>query len=285
MRRLREILAGLDGSPPAFHALKESIRLAQWAKGRVTAIAVAPSYVGDLSLVGLKNPKAAIDGPSEGILATAFEMAESAGMRIEVIREEGEPHERIAERARDGRFDVLVLGFDRRWSFRRTLFGTMHTKLANRAHTDILVIPHESEVAWDRTFYLDWLPEPSPKVFSRALDFCRAYGSQLFSARFDFTRVRNAEVTFHAPVSPPSEPKGNRTKPAQGTKTTSHESSKQIERSRDVSKVIASRLADDRIGVFFLPYRTRSGLGGWLTRRFLERLILESPCPVMILKT
>jgi nucleotide-binding universal stress UspA family protein len=285
MRRLREILVGLDGSLPAFHALKESIRLAQWAKGRVTAIAVTPSYEGDLSLVGVKNPKAAIDGPSEAILATAFEMAELAGMRIGVIREEGEPHERIAERAREGRFDVIVLGFERRRSLRHALFGTMHTKLAGGAHTDILVIPRASEIAWDRTFYLDWLPQPSPKAFARALDFCRAYGSQLSSATFDFTKARDAELTLHAPVHPSSNQIPIREDPPQLLQTAGHDSSIPIERSRDRAKVIASRLAAERIGLFFLPYRAGSGLGGWVTRRFLERMILDSPCPVMILQT
>jgi len=284
MRRLREILVGVDGSLSAFHALKESIRLAQWAKGRVAAIAVAPSYEGDLSLVGLKNPKAAIDGPSDAILATALELAESAGMQIGVIREEGEPHERIAQWALEGRFDVVVLGFERRRSFRQALFGTRHAKLAKRAGTDILIIPHASEIAWDRTFYLDWLPEPSPEAFGRALDFCHAYGSQLSSATFDFTKARNAELTFHAPHHPSSNQVPIRKESPRLPPMAGHEP-KPLERSRDRARVIASRLAAERIGVFFLPYRGRSGLGGWLTLKFLERLILESPCPVMILKT
>ena len=44
MRRLRKILAAVDGSPASLHALREAIRLAQWVKGGVTVITVAPSY-------------------------------------------------------------------------------------------------------------------------------------------------------------------------------------------------------------------------------------------------
>ncbi|MHC1744757.1 MAG: universal stress protein [Syntrophobacteraceae bacterium] len=283
MRRLKEILVALDGSSASFHALQESIRLARWAKGRVTAIAVAPSFEGDLSLVGVKNPKDAIEGPSGEILSKAFGMAASAGMEIGVIWEEGAIEERIACRAREGRFDVIVLGRESHRPLRHLFSCTMPVKLASRAPRDILVIPDASEVSWERSFYLDWLAEPDLETFSRSLELCDAYDSLLLSARLDFSKSRDAGLIVYEPIPSLSgsggKPKSRRSAP----RSMPREVSRQPAPTRDLAKAVGLMLADERVGMFFLPFRAVSGIGGWVTRRFLDRLILESPCPVMIL--
>lgn len=284
MRRLKEILVALDGSSAAFHALQESMRLARWAKGRVTAIAVAPSYEGDLSLVGLKNPKNAIEGPSGEILSKAFSMAASSEMEIGVICEEGEIDQRIACRAHEGGFDLIVLGREPHRTFRHLLFSTMPVKLASRSPGDILVVPEGTEIRWERALYLDWQSDPDPRPFSRALDICEAYDSWMLSARLDFTKGRRAELVLCEPIPPNSHtgPEASQQRGAHGSLP--QEISRQSPQSRDLAKAVSGMLVEERTGMLFLPYQPVRGIGGWVTRRFLDRLILESPCPVMILK-
>lgn len=281
MRRLKDILVGLDGSMSAHHALKESIRMAQWAQGRVTVITVAPSYEGDLSLVGVRNLKAAMDGSSAEALARALEAAEAAGTEIGVICEEGEAHERIAERAGRGGFDLVALGQARGRTLRHTLFGTLCARLAPLLQTDILVIPHLAEISWERSFYLDWLPEAGPETLARAAGVCAAHGSELHSARIASHRGGQAEISFFEPLTPASlavlpQPSGNL---AQVRRQAMRHSA----RFRHLPKQIGSHLRDTRVGMFLLPYQGSSGMGGWLTRRLFESMVAESPCPIMIL--
>ncbi len=282
MRRPKNILVGVDGFGAADHALKQSMHLARWAQGRVTVITVAPPYEGDLSLVGVRSLKAAIDGPSAAVLARAVETAGAEGMEIDVICEEGEAHERIAERAGKGGFDLVVLGRERGRTPRQRIFGSLCARLAPLVSTDILVIPVATEISWERSFYLDWLSPGSQETFSRALNVCAAYGSELHSARTTALRWsgRN-KITYSAPYAPTWA--GELTQPSTTPLNTPPEISRRLERSGDPSKQIGSYLRDNQIGVFLFPYRVSSGIGGWRNRRFLESMIAESPCPIMVL--
>lgn len=285
MRRLKEILVALDDSSAACHALQESMRLAKWAKGRVTAIAVAPSFEGDLSLVGVRNPKDAIEGPSAQILNAAFSKAADSGMQIDVICEEGDVCERIARRAREGGFDLVVLGREPHRPFRHLLFSTLPVQLASQSPGDILVLPESAGIRWERALYLDWQSDFDGGTFSRALDLCQAYGSLLLSVRIDFTKGRDAELVVCEPKpAKPGDVPVAKKRPS-SPRTPPKDVSRRSPQSRDLAKAIGGLLVEERIGVLLLPYRPARGIGGWVTRRFLDRLILESPCPVMILKT
>jgi nucleotide-binding universal stress UspA family protein len=177
MPRHKKILAAVDGSEAGFHVLKESIRLAQWGRGGVTAIAVAPSYEGDLSLVGVKNPKAAIFGRSEAVLARAVEIAEALGVRIEVICEEGEPHEKIAGRARA--FDCVAMGAGPGKGFLARLIPGVSAKVAAISTADVLIVPQGKALCWDRMLFASDARAESAGFAASAQELARSYEGML----------------------------------------------------------------------------------------------------------
>ena len=179
MRRLKDILVALDGSSSSFHALEESIRLAQWGKGRVTAITVAPAYEGDLSLVGVRNIKAAMEGPSEEILGRAVEIAETLSAPIDVICEEGEAHRKIVERAEVRGSDLIVLGASGRKSLIRSFFGSIGSRVTEQSTRDVLVIPEDVPLGWEKILLVADGSELGKSSRELALELAVSYGGEL----------------------------------------------------------------------------------------------------------
>jgi len=179
MRRLKNILVAMDGSPSSFHALEESIRLAQWGKGGVAAITVAPPYEGDLSLVGVKNIKAAIEGPSEEILGRALGIAEARSSSLEVICEEGEVHRKIVEHAEARRCDLIVLGASSRKSWAGSLLGSTASRVIEHSSRDVLVIPEDVPVGWERILLATDGSQYGKSSRELALELAVSYGGEL----------------------------------------------------------------------------------------------------------
>ena len=153
MRRYKNILVAVDGSEASFHALAESIRLAQWGKGGATVIHVAPFYEGDLSLVGVKNIKATVNGLGGPILQEATNIAELHKFSINSILARGEIHEGIAQHALEEDVDLIVLGA-RKTSFIEGLFaGRVLREVIGLSSKDVLVIPDQATIGWDKVLF------------------------------------------------------------------------------------------------------------------------------------
>jgi nucleotide-binding universal stress UspA family protein len=179
MWRARSILAALDGGAPSLNALGEAIRLAQWGNGRVTGLTVAPSYEGDLSLVGVRDLDSVLAGPCEEILEGALDVAEALGVRIKILCEEGEPHVKILERAESEGSDLIVMGASRRSPFWSVLLGSVMTSVIARSRTDVLVIPEGARVKWECALLALDPAGNGESVAERALEWAAAYGCAL----------------------------------------------------------------------------------------------------------
>jgi len=178
MRRLKKILAAVDGSPASLHALREAIRLAQWVKGGVTVITVAPSYEGDLSLIGVKDIKAVLQGECEKILSEAMEIAEEHEISLRIICEEGEIAEKIVERAETEEMDLIVLGNAGPRRFIDFFKGGVLSGVSRYSRRDILVIPQGKTLNWSRILLT--MDHPDSAVFARrAVEIALTSGAQM----------------------------------------------------------------------------------------------------------
>jgi nucleotide-binding universal stress UspA family protein len=76
MAKYNRLLVGVDGSETSLHALQESFKL---SKNWVTVVTVAPSYAGDLRIMGVSGVREKLQEPCDTALARAQEVADAAG--------------------------------------------------------------------------------------------------------------------------------------------------------------------------------------------------------------
>jgi len=179
MRRYRNILVGVDGSQPGFHALEEAIRLAQWGKGGVAVIHVAPSYEGDLSLVGVRNIRAVVRGPGEQILSKAVEIAESHDFSIRTIYDEGKVHERIVHHAMARDVDLIVLGARRTLSMALFCLGNVVTRVLQLCPADVMAIPDQAPIGWEKILFAFESSKCGKDVAARVIELAVIHGGEL----------------------------------------------------------------------------------------------------------
>ncbi len=179
MQRLKKILVAVKGSRASVHALKESIALAQWGKGRVTVIAVGPPYEGDLSLVGVTNIKDTIRGWGGKILNDAVNLAETFHAEIDVIYEEGTPYKKIVEHAENEKSDVIVVGVNRGHSLAEVFGDGTIARVIRRSRVDILAIPVDAPIGWERIFLATKGYRIRRNAAARAVSLARSYGGEL----------------------------------------------------------------------------------------------------------
>jgi nucleotide-binding universal stress UspA family protein len=284
MRRYRNILVAVDGSEAGFHALEESIRLAQWGKGGATVIHVAPSYEGDLSLVGVKNIKDAVDGPGEAILEEAMEIAKLHDFPISAILARGEVHERIAEYALTKDVDLIVLGAKKTPPIVRLFAGRVLAELMAISSKDVLVIPHQATIRWDKVLFPTDSSANDEKAATRVIDIARSYGSEL-----RILLVTKALVNLRGKVSVSSE--SNVEEHAiqyledihMEAERANVKSESRMIRGRFTS--VVSRIASDEdASMIAIGPRKRTRAVWRFGRTPVTSLVYSSPCPVLLLQ-
>lgn len=283
MRRHKNILVVLDGSEAGFLALSESIRLAQWSRGRVAAMVVVPPYEGDLSLVGVKNVEGAILGSCEEILRRAVELGESMGVRIRVACEEGEPHEKIMEHAAAGGQDLIVLGAPPENSWLRLVLGSTASRLIGSCRRDVLIVPEGIPVRWDSALLVIDESEGDEALIEGGIDLASSYGAALTAL---FTGIHRSNSSVVISASPSS---ADRPSPVGLLEDFRCRASKSGLRSEGVlvrgftGRAVRRMLRERDIGMIVLGSRGRQGFWSLLTGRSLEAIIRAARRPVLVI--
>jgi nucleotide-binding universal stress UspA family protein len=107
----KRILVAYDGSDGARAALKRGIELATALGAELSSISVEehlPHYAASISEV--KAAKEQIDEYFRGLTKHARDQAALAGVELETIVKQGHEVETIVTLAREGKFDLLVIG-------------------------------------------------------------------------------------------------------------------------------------------------------------------------------
>lgn len=193
--KYNRILVAVDGSASSFHALEQAFRLVgNW----ITVVSVAPVYQGDLRLVGVPDPQTVMTEPCNTALEKAQEMADAAGALIKTVCEIGEPHEGIVDRAETENRDLIVMGAKGHSFIERALLGSVTRRVIGYTHRDVLVVPPQAPVGWEKILLATDASESSEAATARALGLAQAYGSKLqVLAVMEFP----AQLYGEAPVS------------------------------------------------------------------------------------
>jgi nucleotide-binding universal stress UspA family protein len=176
MAKYSRLLVGMDGSETSLHALKESFKL---SKNWVTVVTVAPSYAGDLRIMGVSGIREKLREPCDSALALAQEMADAADALIRPLCTVGEPYECLVAEAESGSRDLIVLGVKGHSFVERALLGSVTRRVIGYTDKDVLVIPLHASIGWDRILVASDCSPGSEVALTRALDLAAAYDSEL----------------------------------------------------------------------------------------------------------
>lgn len=115
----KKILVPIDGSAHSTRALNEAIKIAKTTSGTITLLTVQPSRLKILSPP--KQPGS--DNPKSIILAEGRKLVQEEGVFAETVLLEGNVVDQIVNTARDGNFDLVVIGARGLNRFEEALLG------------------------------------------------------------------------------------------------------------------------------------------------------------------
>lgn len=288
MKKYQKILVALDGSSACYNALKQAIKLASEQKGAVLGIYVAPRFLGDLDLTGIKDIESIIQGPAEEITTRAQAIAKKErGLTIRMITEQGEPHERILDVAEAEGCDLIVLGSKDYSAVERgtkQVLGRTLTRVIGYSRLDVLVVPENATIRWGSILLATDGSIYSETATKKAIDFANAYGEKL-----KIITVVNTSDEFMT-IAPKIQ-KGMveaAQKLAQDTAQMAKGSGCEVEifvMEGDTAQTIAELAQKDGVDAIIMGSHGRTGIRRLLMGSVTEGVINLSPCPVLVVKT
>jgi nucleotide-binding universal stress UspA family protein len=146
MTMFDRILLAIGGDDPSFEPACVAGRLAAQLGARLSVVSVhrpASSVLGEPYYSGALIPRLT-EATSALEQARSIVLAEGAPEpTIEALA--GDPAERIADFARRGNFDLIVMGTHRRGRIGAALLGSVSAAVAARAGVPVLVVPEPSK--------------------------------------------------------------------------------------------------------------------------------------------
>lgn len=136
----QKILVAIDGSEWSNHAFAQALELANLAGASLTALAVEgplPAYAATIGEVDeVKREK---DAYFRMLAATARAQGEQAGVEIDVVVRPGHPADLISHVAKEGGYDLIVLGH-RGHFVRDRLLGSTADRVAEHAPCPVMIV-------------------------------------------------------------------------------------------------------------------------------------------------
>lgn len=137
----KKILIGYDGSDGAKHALKVAINLAKQYNAELHSISVeehVPHYAATIGEVDEFKKEA--NGFFKKINDEAIEEAKKEGIEFHVKVQAGHEVETIVHYAKDGKFDLLVIGFMGHSKIFGRVWGSTSQNITKLAPCTVIVV-------------------------------------------------------------------------------------------------------------------------------------------------
>lgn len=130
------VLVATDGSECSYAAAREFVQIAGAARHRVTILYVLP-----LLAVGRAPGYLQTELEGEGIsaLSTVSSIFHRSGLSADTDMRQGVPADAILQVAREGRFDLIVIGRRGVGGMRELLLGSVSRTIVHKAPCSVLV--------------------------------------------------------------------------------------------------------------------------------------------------
>jgi len=137
----QKILLAYDGSDGANRALEAAIDLAKLHQGNIWALAVEENLPHVTATVGeFQDIKEQANDKFRKLLQEAHDRAEKAGVELKTLLRGGHPAQTIVGVAKDGEFDVILVGHSGLSGVWAAFLGTTAEKVSRHAPCSVLII-------------------------------------------------------------------------------------------------------------------------------------------------
>jgi nucleotide-binding universal stress UspA family protein len=127
----------------------------------------------------VSNIGALMKAPAEKAIADAARLAGSHGVSLKTIILQGEPHEAIITLAEEEKYDLIALGVKGHNLSETVLMGSVTARVIGYGVTNVLVIPRESRLDWQRILVPVDGSTSSRAAADLAFRLADSYGSQV----------------------------------------------------------------------------------------------------------
>ena len=135
-----KILVATDGSEHSMKAVKKAMEMAEKEGVKVTLMSVAYFSKDDFDEMP-PNIQDKLEGQALVALKKARALFDKKGLKVETVLETGlVPANNIIKRAKDGRYDHIILGSTGLTGFKRALMGSTAAKVVAQAPCDVTVV-------------------------------------------------------------------------------------------------------------------------------------------------
>lgn len=137
----RKILLGYDGSAGAQRALEVALEMARLCGAELWALAVEERLPHFVATVGEMEEEKELANQYYGHhLAAAGEQAAKAGIELRTMLRAGHPARVIVDVAKEGDFDLVVLGHSRHFEVWAMFLGATAEKVSHHAPCSVLIV-------------------------------------------------------------------------------------------------------------------------------------------------
>jgi nucleotide-binding universal stress UspA family protein len=133
----QKILVPVDGSDHSMRALKEAINLAKMTDGKITLMHVNRR---ESPMSRSSNSKdEIIQSNGKSILAADKKIVEAEGLSVDTIMAEGKVAEEIVRTAKEGSFDLVIIGARGLSRVEEIMLGSVSCGVAEKAPCPVIV--------------------------------------------------------------------------------------------------------------------------------------------------
>lgn len=281
--RGKTLLAAVDQTQAGKEAYVQAMTLAASMRARLVAVSIMPRFEGNMNLLDIPDARALMLRPFEELLKEAAEAAASNGLSVKTILGEGLPSDGIVDAAESEQAGLIILGNKRRNYMESVLVGRTAAKVIGQSSCDALLIPEGTTLDFNRILVAVDGSKYSMVAAQRALDLALSYGGEVFALSVVDVPVERSLVYG---VLEDARGKGlsalsRLAKQGEklGVKVTTEI------REGTPYKVITDYAEEVDAGLLALGTYGKTALRRLLMGSVVERALVLSPCPVLVVKS